>query len=747
MDAWSSPWGDDGALHTASRSNSVGKIEDILTKPFSSLNAFDASDPWSNDAPPTALNSGAVTSQDTATPVEHSSDLGTEVQTFQDSSFASAAWGDASSDSNPPPQDSPIASPSASHPLPATDLGKRTPPARQPSLSSYDPWTADAPSAGWGIVSHGSSSAHTAPDPHIQSSGWGATDLDSIPKHGLEERFSSAHLDDRDHSAPPAAAADGEQEEAGSSLDVWAAEASSREENARRLDREEIDKLKVNARKLISSINTELDTQASFAPPNSTHGGWTDLFGSQGSQREKLHHLQTPPSSLVSSSGALRSDILQCSPATLGRVRNSIANTENRGVRLTSVDNNLNWQRGSRPVTKANWLPDQLSAEADDFSLAATNAAASANASNTSSGPGWMQTSSNETRSAPGPSFIASFFKNRQASAAGAAASNDLAPSPTISQARISSSSFEASPGLSANAHFEPYRDAAGSKYTDDPTGPDLMSLDTAASSASASVAPSKPAKATAPAQGPGLLSRWRNSGLFKASAAKKQNPSWASTSLQGEDLDWLEEHESSDSRISRYNYDDDDADADESFASFRNSDPRPPSPPAKQEALTLASKSLDPFDNLFGPAVQTSLQSGANATATSSARSSLSSGRVSGEGGMMTINTNLGRASSIARKSTASPLQPPPQAQNKRVSLAPPPRANAASSSALGSRPPQQSMADPFADFLTDAPSQPIPNPPAVRKPPRAPVGTAPSANSKGGGLTADDLLFFDSL
>ncbi len=147
---------------------------------------------------------------------------------------------------------------------------------------------------------------------------------------------------------------------------MWAAEASSRKEKARQLDREEIDKLKVDARKLISNINTEAETQASFADPSIGQAEWTDLFGSQGTQRDKLSHLQTPPSALMSSSGALRSDIMQSSPATLNQVRSSIAKTENRGVRLASADNNSLWQRGARPITKADWLPDAMTG-GDDF--------------------------------------------------------------------------------------------------------------------------------------------------------------------------------------------------------------------------------------------------------------------------------------------------------------------------------------------------------------------------------------------
>lgn len=765
MDAWSSPWGDDNvqpsastSKHTEDNKDNSDTLSKPVSVPFSSLSSFDASDPWSTDAATTTLDSGPLPDADTAAPVKEDSALETAPPSFQSSAYSSAAWRDASSDSLPQEPESPVASTSTAPPLPAADSETQTPPAHQQSLSSYDPWAADSASAGWGAEPVASSSALPTSDPDTHSTAWGATDL----PHNLEHSLSSTHLDstpfssDADHAqyVPPATDTTEDQEGSATNLDVWAAEASSREEKARRLDREEIDKLKVDARKLISSVNTDKDTQASFAPPSISEAGWTDLFGSQGSQRDKLHHLRTPPSSLMSSDGVLRPDVLKASPATLDRVRSSIANTENRGVKLTSLDNNPSWQRGSRPTTKADWLPDQLTAQADGLSFANSSTAASATASNTMSGPGWMQTSSNETRSASGPSFLASFFKGRQASAASAAAAaTDRAASPAASQgheSRNSSSSFEASPGLPANAQFEPYQDTAGSKYTDDPTGPDLMSLDTAA--ASAPVAPSKTASPTAPAQGPGLLSRWRNSGLFKSST-KKQNPSWASTSLRGDDLDWLDEQDTSDSKASRYHYDDD-ADADDSFDSFQNnSAPRPPSPPAKTEPAP-ATGSLDPFDSLFGPAVQTSLQSGASPAATSSARSSLSASRMSGEGGMMTITTNLARTNSLARKSAASPLQPPPQAQNKRMSIAPPPRTNAASPrlASPGSGPASkttQSMADPFAGFLTDAPSQPQMSNANTAKlpPPASTLKPAPAANSKGGGLTADDLLFFDNL
>ncbi|CDU25529.1 uncharacterized protein SPSC_05422 [Sporisorium scitamineum] len=768
MDAWSSPWGDDGVPPSASTSKHTqddGVNSDTLSRstavPLSSLNTFDASDPWSNQVATTTLDTSPSPDADTESPVQQDSTIRIETPSFQSCAYTSAAWGDTSSVSPPRALNSPIASASTARQLPPTDSQTRTSPTRQRSLSSYDPWAADSSSAGWGAEQSSSSSALPTSNPEAPSTAWAATDLSSHLSDNLEHRLSSTHLNsptfssdpEQAHDATTAHAPSKEQDDTGTNLDVWAAEASSREEKACRLDREEIDRLKVEARKLISSVNPDQETQASFAQPSSSEGGWTDLFGSQGSQRNKLHHLRTPPSSLMSSDGVLRPDILQASPATLNHVRSSIASTENRGVKLASLDNNPSWQRGSRPITKPDWLPDQLIAEADGLAFGNSSTVTSVTASNTMSGPGWMQTSSNETRSASGPSFLASFFKGRQASAANAAAAAaaaiDRASSPIVSQgkeSRNSSSSFEASPRVSINAQFEPYQDTAGSKYSDDPSGPDLMLLDTAAASASA--APSRTVPPTAPAQGPGLLSRWRNSGLFKSSV-KKQNPSWASASLRGDDLDWLEEHESSDSKTSRYHYDND-ADADDSFASFQNNTTqRPPSPPAKEAAT--ATTALDPFDSLFGPAVQTSLQSGAS-PATSSARSSLSASRMSGEGGMMTITTNLGRANSLARKSAASPLQPPPQVQNKRMSIAPPPRTNAASPrlASPGSEPaqkPAHSMVDPFADFLSDAPSKPVSNASTVRMPPAASAVKAPPANSKGGGLTADDLLFFDNL
>lgn len=768
MDAWSSPWGDDSVQSRASTSkhtpdDDVGS--DTLTKPaiasFSSLTSYDASDPWSTDVATTPYESGPLPDADTALAVRQNSAIDAEGTSLHSSAFTSAAWVDASSDSQIPGPNSPIARNSTVPQLPATDSDSRTPPGRKQSLSSYDPWAVESSSADWGADRFGSSSALPTPDLESRSTAWGGADLGSHLPQDLEHHLSSTHLDsttseldaDRTQGTAPVAAESQEQDGTGPNLDVWAAEASSREEKARKLDREEIDKLKVDARKLISSVNSDKETQAAFAQPSSSEGAWTDLFGSQGSQRDKLHHLHSPPPSLMASNGALRSDILQASSATVNRVRSSIASTENRGVKLTSLDNNPSWQRGSRPVTKADWLPDQSAADADGLSFASFSAVTGATTSDTMSGPGWMQTSSNEARSASGPSFLASFFKGRQASAANAAAAaSDRASSPAVSQGqepRNSSSSFEASPRLSGSAQFEPYQDTAGSKYTDDPTGPDLMSIDTAA--ASAPVAPVQAAPPTAPAQGPGLLSRWRNSGLFKPSA-KKQNPSWASASLRGDDLDWLEEQESPESKTSRYHYDDD-ADADDSFASFQtNSAPRPPSPPARTEAAP-ATNSMDPFDSLFGPAVQTSLQSAASPATTSSARSSLSASHMSGEGGMMTITTNLARANSLARKSAASPLQPPPQAQNKRMSIPPPPRNNAASPRLASPGPglaqkPAQSNVDPFADFLADAPSKPASGASRVGFPAAASkVKAPPAANSKGGGLTADDLLFFDNL
>ncbi len=132
---------------------------------------------------------------------------------------------------------------------------------------------------------------------------------------------------------------------------------------------------------------------------------------SQGTQRDKLHHLQTPPSALTSSSGVLRANVLQSSPATLNQLRGSIVKTENRGVKLASADSNSSWQRGSRPTTKTDWLPDHSTAEADGLSFGRSSASANSIDSGTTSGPGWTQTSSNDTRSTSGSGFLASFFK------------------------------------------------------------------------------------------------------------------------------------------------------------------------------------------------------------------------------------------------------------------------------------------------------------------------------------------------
>lgn len=758
MDAWSSPWGDDPVQHVASTSKRIDTdgtpAPEGASRPplFSSSSSFDASDPWSTDNATPAAESNSLQDAHTSAPIDEQTHVAAVKPTFLSSSYASASWGDASSVSAVATDDAPVPSTTATPP-PDQDDKSPTEPSRQQSLSSYDPWASDSASTGWDDQPRFTSSATRPSYPEPQSTAWGASEI-SPPlsnhlerNHVLSERasspeHSSPHFHEHGASTQDADTEDQQQTGTGPNLDVWAAEASSRDQKARHLDREEIDTLKLDARKLISSVNTEQRTQASFADPSIGEAAWTDLFGSQGTQRDKLHHLQSPPSSLVSSSGALRLYGPLSTPATSDRLRSSIANTEHRGVKLTSLDNTSSWQRGSRPLTKADWLPDHMAGEVDGNSLSSTNINAEAAAPGTMSGPGWVQTSSNENRSTSGPSFLSSFFKGRQPSAATSAATTSQEK-----ESRSSSSSFEAATRISTSPQFEPYQDNAASRYTDDPSGPDLMSLQTAA--ASQPVPPSSVAPVVAPAQGPGLLSRWRNSGLFK-STAKKQNPSWASSSLRADDLDWLEEQESNDSRIGRYHYDDE-ADAEDSFASFQNSAPRPASPPARN-VVPPAAKAVDPFDNLFGPAVQTSLNSGAGASATSSARSSLSAGRMSGEGGMMTINTNLARANSLARKNAASPLQPPPQAQNKRLSFAPPPRANAASpmlaspTSASNQRP-AQTISDPFADFLSDAPSQQS-SAPNASKIPKAPTKpSAPSANGKGGGLTADDLLFFDSL
>ena len=757
MDAWSSPWGDDGGSQKtptiprrSDKDDSADPLDKLTSAPFSSLNSLDASDPWAIDA--------ATPAADPSSFPDPVSTLISGAEDIVSSVLPSSTWYEESEKNAIRAELSPAtATPPLKASLPPSDAGTPASPLPQQSLSSYDPWMADLSST-WDAQQREPSSVVPTLETDPQPSGWSNADAALARSHELERRFSSTELDSTAHS-PDYYALQGaednydreEGENTESNLDVWAAEASSREEKARRLDREEIDMLKVDARRLISSINTEQETQASFADPTINDASWTNLFGSQGTQRDKLHHLQTPPPALMSSSGALRSDLLQASPATLNQIRSSIARTENRGVRLASTDNSALWQRGSRPLTKADWLPDGLFGDTDVNAPRKATAGPTVSSSSTTSGPGWMQTSSNEARSTSGPSFLASFFKGRHTSASSAAAISDAIPSqsaPQTQSGRNSLSSIDASPSIPANAQFEPYQGNAASRYSDDPSGPDLMSLETGPAPASTTSSAVRPASAQV--QGPGLLSRWRNSGLFKSSA-KKTNAGWAASSLKGDDLDWLEEQESTDSRTSQYRYDENE---DDSFASFQNTQTQSPPPPPSNARIDLpiTAPASDPFDNLFGPVFQSSLNPGASPAATSSARSSLSASRMSGDGGMMTINTNLGRASSLARKSAASPLQPPPQVQNKRFSIVPPPRANAASPKIaildVGVR--QEQAKDAFADFLSDAPSQqPLSSTANATKAQPTPIsaGIAPTKAAGPAGLTADDLLFFDNL
>ncbi|SNX85796.1 uncharacterized protein MEPE_04505 [Melanopsichium pennsylvanicum] len=756
MDAWSSPWTDDDARQTpatskhAEQDQNADTLEKSASVPSAQLNSFEASDPWSSDAPAAQEVFGSFP-EDYAAPAALSVEAGEggkRADSFVSHSPPSAAWGDFSKSENDEAHQGSPMSPEVSNNISNSNIDLRATPTRQQSLSSYDPWTADSSST-WGAELHSSASVLPASNLEPNSFGWGSIDTLHTSTHELDQHFSSTTPGSPSLHTEPYAKNSAEATEVtrddrasdeGGISDAWAAEASFREKKARPLDREEIDKLKIDARRLISSINTEERTQASFADPSIGGSGWTDLFGSQGTHRDKLHHLQTPPSAIMSPNGVLRSDVIQTSPATFNQVRSSIVKTENRGVRLTSSENNANWQRSSRPTTKADWLPDVLAGDID--SVSKRRAGSGASMLDTTSGPGWVQTSSNETRSTSGPSFLASFFKSRLASAASAPSLSDGVPSPTIpqgSEGSKSSSSAERSPAMSTNAQFEPYQDTASSRYTDDATGPDLMSLDTA--DAPAANSSSKASVPAASAQGLGLLSMWRNSGIFKSST-KKQRSGWATNSLRN-DMDWLDGHESTESKTNSYRYDDDE---DESFASFQNTAADLPRPPPWTETSVTGTPAFDAFDSIFSPAIQTSLNSGVSPTATSSARSSLSASRMSGDGGMMTISTTLGRANSIARKSAASPLQPPPQVQNKRTSIAPPPRATAASPRKAGPAPGQHAASEPFTVFLNDSPSQSGFRDNASQVGPTAPASKV-SAKDSGGGLTADDLLFFDNL
>ncbi|ETS64986.1 hypothetical protein PaG_00433 [Moesziomyces aphidis] len=749
MDAWSSPWNDDDGVAQPAASSSVvnadNKAPPLALPP---LPTFDASDPWSTDVatPQPTEKSSSSSNQSPSHQTQSQDHEATKYIAPSSPMQTLSAWGDDAFPTSAP-SDVPTA-PSASNlkPPPGNDL--QTSAAGEQS-SSHDPWGAGS-SSDWGAAEPTfRPSISTLADPDADSSGWGPPSTSFGQGDSLESRLSSTDLAD----AQPGPSSFGlndssldadsnEQKEAsGTNIDVWAAEASSREEKARHLDREEIDQLKSDARKLIASINTDSDTQASFASPSVSQGGWTDLFGSEGSQRDKLHHLQSPPSALQSSSGALRLDVMQSSPTTLTHVRGSMASTENRGVKLVAPDHNASWQRGARPITKAGWLPDML---ADDAGASSGQTRLSSESAATrTSGPGWTQTSSSDSRSTSGPGFLASFFKGRQAGSETAASSPDLnqsqPPKAQSNDARTSTSSSRGA--MSPAPQFDSYQDEAGSKYTDDPTGPDLLSLDQPPPPASAPA--SSAAGAAAPAAGAGLLSRWRNSGLFKSST-KKAHPSWASASMKGDDLAWLDEQESSDSPSHKYRYDEV---GEDSFDTFQN---RNVVPPPSHTRPNASSPPPDPFDALFGPATPQVGGSSASPAAPSSARSSLSAQRASGEGGMMTITTNLVRANSLARKGAASPLQPPPTGQGKRMSIAPPPRVSTASprvqSPSYGSAQQQPTAAaDPFAEFL----SEPPPQPSAPKAVPAQPVASAKQGAAKpnaSGALTADDLLFFDN-
>lgn len=747
MDAWSSPWNDDDGVAQPAASSSVAnpdnKASPLALPP---LPTFDASDPWSTDvATPQPIEHSHPSSDRFPSPQPQNHEA-KEYNAPPSPLQTESAWGDATFPTSTSPDVPAGPATTALEQLPDHD---QDPPTAGEDSSSHDPWGAGS-SSNWGAAeSTFRPSISTLADPHADSSGWGPSSTTFDQSDTLESRLSSTHLVEAQLASSsfglndPSLDADlSEQKEAsGTNIDVWAAEASSREEKARHLDREEIDQLKSDARKLIASINTETDTQASFASPSVSQGGWTELFGSEGSQRDKLHHLQSPPSALQSSSGALRLDVMQSSPTTLTHVRGSMASTENRGVKLVAPDHTASWQRGARPITKAGWLPDML---ADDAGVSSSQARLSSESATTrTSGPGWTQTSSSDSRSTSGPSFLASFFKGRQAGSDTATSSPDLnQPQPPKAQSNDARTSTSSSRGaMSPAAQFDSYQDDAGSKYTDDPTGPDLLSLDQPPPPAPAPA--SSAAGAAAPAAGAGLLSRWRNSGLFKSSA-KKAHPSWASASMKGDDLAWLDDQESNDSPSHKYRYDEV---GEDSFDTFQN---RNIVPPPSHTRPNVSSPPPDPFDALFGPAAPQVGGSSASPAAPSSARSSLSAQRASGEGGMMTITTNLVRANSLARKGAASPLQPPPTAQGKRMSIAPPPRVSTASprvQSPSYSSAQQQpvAVADPFADFLSEPPPQPS-APKTVAAQPVASAKQGAAKPNASGALTADDLLFFDN-
>lgn len=363
------------------------------------------------------------------------------------------------------------------------------------------------------------------------------------------------------------------------------------------LDRDHIDSLKQQARNLVTSVHGSTDDNdtdgAAFASsfsvdPDATEvTGFGQLFGSEGSKRELMTRLGTPPAALIGSDGVslqLATVWPNC-PTTRERLALGIRSTQHRTVKLVAPDS----------FTTTTWTRTDLSGgrkASVEISSANNRPSLATSVVEPASGPGWTHTSARDSSSRSGggaSTFIASFFKSRPPTTTTSPPA--APPLATSSHMRKSSSSTQTRRSVDASVYRDDYQ-VGPERYSDDPTGPDLLNL-----------ADSSPAPGTAAAAAPTLMSRWRSSGVF----ARTPTPP-TSNSITSTDKGWTrsfskaglrtskapsnadryfddDDDEASSPRFDAYLYRDDDepapktgsADPDDAFSGLWDTAPAPP--------------------------------------------------------------------------------------------------------------------------------------------------------------------------
>ncbi|PWN49347.1 hypothetical protein IE53DRAFT_388460 [Violaceomyces palustris] len=284
--------------------------------------------------------------------------------------------------------------------------------------------------------------------------------------------------------------------------DVWATEVEARTEKARTLSSDQVDGLKLEARKVIQEawLSDRDRTMESFA----TYGdqAWNGMFGPGGGQEETRSELFSRPRSLFSDNATLIQNVFSNSKSTIESTGLAILKTENKGVKLVGVGGR-SWQPRSRVVSSG--VLGNLDKEASSvreasmdqsrssFSLNSTTAATTGTTTTTAkaspvlaSGDGWQQRTSNAipAKQGGGGGIFSSLFGGG-GSRTHAVHHQTAGSSRPVSVASSSRRQSQEVDGRESFGGVRPYADdddddlggwkGRNARYTDDPTGPSMI--------------------------------------------------------------------------------------------------------------------------------------------------------------------------------------------------------------------------------------------------------------------------------